>query len=185
MEITWYVNMPVLTLKDTIISSLPVAPTGKVGSCTNQYMASAALSSTAPIHLALVLRSVPLMYAKLVRGKFPFVFSITPTSEFSVEPILTFIASMYSPSGSSRSSTTLFILPATKFLVSFAILFNLLVHASQVHQESSGMNVANSNLCVSQKRSSFFTSTSDNVFLYTQLAIQNLILNVSINVLLE
>jgi hypothetical protein len=69
-------------------------------------------------------------YANAVNGVFPFVLDITPTSEFSVDPILIFIASTYSPSGSNRSSTILFILPAIKFLVILAILFNYLVHSS-------------------------------------------------------
>ena len=125
--------MFVNTLNETIKSQMPVAPTEKVLSCTNQYTVSLALSSIAPIHLAFTLSCTPFGPKRDVRGRFPLVFSITPISDFSVEPILTFIASIYSPSGKTRWSNTLFILPAMKFLVTFVILFNYLVHPSKIH----------------------------------------------------
>ena len=111
------------------MSNLPVAPTGNVGSCTNQYMVSASLSSMAPMHLALALKEVPSIYLKVVNLSFPLVFSITPISLCSVEPIRMFKASIYSPLGTSRSSTTLFILPNTKFLVRLVIFY--FIHLSR------------------------------------------------------
>ena len=47
---------------------------------------------------------------------FPFEFSTEPISEASVDPSLTFNASIYCPLGIKRSSTLLFILPCIKFL---------------------------------------------------------------------
>ena len=130
------------------MSSFPVAPTVKLLSWINQYTVSFALSSIAPIQRADALNAVPSMYFNVVSLTFPFEFSITPISAFSVEPIRMLRPSTYSPSGIRRSSTTLFILPAIKFLVIFAILLYLLVHSSQVHQETAGVNVADSNFCI-------------------------------------
>ena len=125
--------MLVTTLNETIKSNFPeglVEP--NAGSVTNQYKVSLAPSSTAPIHFAWLLKRTP-SYDKFVSLVFPLEFSTAPTSVDSDDPNLTFTASMYCPFGTSLSSTDLFILPATKFLESLAILFYPLVSTSQIH----------------------------------------------------
>jgi len=139
--ITWYTIPPVWTLKETIKSSLPVAPCVKAGSWTNQYMVSLALSSKEPIHLADELNAVPSVYVRDVSLVLPFEFSTEPISDCSVEPSLTLIAFVYSPFGKSLSSRLLFIRPAIKFLWMFAILFYPLILPSYIHHQSARVNV--------------------------------------------
>ena len=185
MLTTWYVKIPVYTLKETIISSFPVSPTGNAESCINQYRVSFALSSIAPMHFADELSGVPSIYLRIVSFVFPLVFSATPTSDFSVEPMRILSASMYSPFGISLSSRDLFILPAIKFLVIFAILFQPLVHTTQIHKKSTRMNVTNSNLCVTKQSSFLFASTIYYIFLNSKFRTKDFILNICINILFK
>ena len=63
-----------------------------------------------------------LKWLRVVNCVLPFEFSTAPISVVSVDPNLTLIALTYWPGGTRRSSTLLFILPATKFVFTIGIL---------------------------------------------------------------
>ena len=85
-------------------------------------MDSLAPSLYAPKQVALALKAVPVGgYTNVVSCVFPLVFSIAPISESSVDPMRIFCASIYSPLGTRRSSTLLFMRPLMKFRTRFAI----------------------------------------------------------------
>ena len=111
-ETTWYLSNSEFVLKDTIMSA--------VGEAINQYIVSFSPSSNAPIHTPSV--NGTLLCFKIVSCVLPLEFSTAPISVVSVDPNLTLIASTYSPAGRIRSSTLLFIRPATKFVVLIGIL---------------------------------------------------------------
>ena len=70
----------------------------------------------------------------------PLEFSTAPISVDSVEPKRTFNASTYSPTGTKRSSTLLFILPAIK-LVCISILLYPFSLPPHIHKESTRVHV--------------------------------------------
>ena len=74
----------------------------------NQYIASFFPSSTTPIQVE------PLGIKSVSISKLPKIFCTAPTSAPSEVEICMFIASLYSPLGTSLSSRSLFILPAEK-----------------------------------------------------------------------
>ena len=128
-----------LVLYERIKLTDPEAEEMLAGSYTNQYTVSLMPSSNAPIHLASPDKVEP-WYWISVSTEFPLEFSTAPTSVPSVDPKRTFNASTYSPTGTKRSSTLLFILPAIK-LVCISILLYPFIFPSHVHQESSRVHV--------------------------------------------
>ena len=76
------------------------------------------------MQIASFVSGAPFVYFSVVIFSLPIVLVNVPTSDPLVEEeTLILLASMYSPSGSILSSTSLFILPAVKFRFTFGIFY--------------------------------------------------------------